>query len=125
MGTTTGIFENVSVDAGDASLGQVNSAVVVRADFDLDGDQDLIVGGIQGDPHAASERLCCWEFSGCGTRGNDSNRDGIGAWCAGVPGRMGPETLSADVYGGSNPESILDWVRCSRFTALSYFGLLA
>ena len=38
-GSTTGIFENITADAGDAGLGDLNSAVVVRADFDLDGDQ--------------------------------------------------------------------------------------
>ena len=46
-GSTTGIFENNTADAGDAGLGGPELRGGRACRFDPDGDQDPIVGGIQ------------------------------------------------------------------------------
>ena len=109
QGKPGGGFVEVAEES-DAHLGTNNSAVVVRADFDLDGDQDLIVGGIEGDAHSVLRNDSeTGHFLVVELVGTQSNRDGIGAIVdiyAGPVWERRPR-VSSDVFGGNNDPGLL------------------
>ena len=109
QGKAGGEFEDVAM-LSDAHLGDQNSAVVVRADFDLDGDQDLVVGGIQGDSHAVLRNdSVVLNHVVVELVGTVSNRDGIGAWVevfAGGSWERRPRT-SSEAFGGNHDPGLL------------------
>lgn len=109
QGNANGPFTNVASQS-DAGVGDLNSSAVIRADFDLDGDQDLIVGGIQGDSHTVLRNDSeVQNYLAIELRGTVSNRDGVGAWVEVFSGGIWdkrPRVMS-DVYAGNNDPALL------------------